>query len=148
MNAAKEQSHSTERLQDHSKARPSDGADRALDSDSSFDRPLNLTEAAKLAPGRPSTNCMWRWCRKGVLARSGDRVRLQHIRMGGKLYTTSQWVQEFGRRLAEADARYFDRAAPERVSEPPTCHPRQERQPLRKTVDLEAIERELAEAGI
>jgi hypothetical protein len=41
------------------------------------------------------------------LARSGDRVRLQHVRIGGKLYTTIDWVVLFGQVLAEADASYF-----------------------------------------
>ena len=27
---------------------------------------MTLTQAAKLAPGRPSVNCIWRWCRKGA----------------------------------------------------------------------------------
>jgi len=40
---------------------------------------LTLMQAAKLAPGRPSGNCIWRWCRRGVLARSGERIRLEHI---------------------------------------------------------------------
>lgn len=73
---------------------------------------ITLTEAAKLAPGRPSTNCLWRWCRRGVLSRCGERVRLQHMRIGGKIFTTAAWVEEFGRRLAEADAAYFDLQQP------------------------------------
>ena len=68
---------------------------------------LTLTEAAKIAPGRPSTNCLWRWCRRGVLSRTGERVHLQHVRIGGKLFTTARWLEEFGDRLAEADASYF-----------------------------------------
>ena len=39
---------------------------------------ITLTEAAKITPGRPSTNCLWRWCRRGVLSRGGERVRLEH----------------------------------------------------------------------
>jgi len=69
---------------------------------------ITLTQAAKLAPGRPSINCLWRWARKGVLARSGRRVRLGHVRIGGKLFTTAAWVSQFGVALAEADVNYFD----------------------------------------
>ncbi len=69
---------------------------------------LSLTEVAKIAPGRPSTNCVWRWCRRGVLSRGGDRVRLRHVRIGGMIYTTAGWLAEFGQCLADADARYFD----------------------------------------
>ena len=72
------------------------------------DQHIRLGEAAKIAPGRPSTNCLWRWCRKGVLARSGERVRLQHIRIGGKIFTTAAWLEQFGRALAEADSAHFD----------------------------------------
>jgi hypothetical protein len=56
------------------------------------DQHIRLGEAAKIAPGRSSTHCLWRWCRKGVLARSGERVRLQHIRIGGKIFITPAWL--------------------------------------------------------
>jgi len=69
---------------------------------------LTLSQAARIAPGGPSPNCIWRWCRRGVIARSGDRVRLQHVRIGGKLFTTARWLDEFGQRLADADATYFE----------------------------------------
>lgn len=72
-----------------------------------LDAHLTLAQASRIAPGRPSTNCLWRWCRRGVLARNGERVRLEHIRAGGKIFTTAAWVDEFGRRLADADAEYF-----------------------------------------
>ena len=42
---------------------------------------ITLTEAAKVAPGRPSTSCLWRWCRKGVISRNGERVRLKHAQI-------------------------------------------------------------------
>ena len=41
---------------------------------------ITLSQAAKLAPGRPSSNCVWRWCREGVKAASGTRVRLGRLR--------------------------------------------------------------------
>ena len=69
---------------------------------------LTLSQAAKIAPGRPSANCVWRWCRRGVLARGGERIRLEHIRAGGKILTSPRWVEDFARRLAAADAAYFD----------------------------------------
>ena len=67
------------------------------------DEYITLSQAAKLAPGKPSPNCLWRWCRKGVLSRAKRRVHLRHIRIGGTIYTTAKWVRHFGRRLAEAD---------------------------------------------
>lgn len=77
------------------------------------DERLTLSQAARIAPGSPTPNCVWRWCRRGVLARAGGRVRLQHVRIGGKLFTTARWLDEFGQRLADADAAYFEIADPE-----------------------------------
>lgn len=74
---------------------------------------LTLSQAARLTPGRVSPNCVWRWCRRGVQARTGGRVRLRHVRQGGKLFTTRRWLDEFGERLALADAAYFDAARTE-----------------------------------
>ncbi len=71
-------------------------------------RLLTLSQAARVAPGSPTPNCIWRWCRRGVIARSGRRIRLEHVRVGGKLFTSAEWLESFGRRLAEADADYFD----------------------------------------
>ncbi|HKQ49704.1 MAG TPA: hypothetical protein VJZ71_16645 [Phycisphaerae bacterium] len=112
---------------------------------------ISLTEVAKIAPGRPSTNCVWRWCRRGVRGRDGERVRLQHVRIGGMIYTTRHWLDEFGRRLAEADARYFElcdaaanvqRAGQRRRPRPPT----QFEQDHRTAIDETEVE--LAKAGI
>ncbi len=114
------------------------------------DERLPLTEVAKLVPGRPSVNCIWRWCRRGVLARNGERIRLEHIRIGGKIFTTRAWLEEFGRRLASEDAKYFDlnqalAPADRRVStrgrpaSPVTDRRRRE---------IEDAERELDQAGL
>lgn len=72
---------------------------------------ISLSQAARLSPGRPSANCIWRWCRRGVLSRTGERVHLQHVRLGGKLLTRRAWVEDFGARLAAADAGYFAHAS-------------------------------------
>ena len=103
-----------------------------------------LTDVAKTIPGRPSTNCIWRWCRKGVLSRSGQRVRLQHVRIGGKLFTSGEWVTEFGRLLAEADTDYFsigDNPAPSIPA------PRSQTDNQREKA-YERAERELKEMGV
>ena len=106
---------------------------------------ITLGEAAKLAPGRPSTNCIWRWCRKGVLSRGGERVRLQHVRIGGKIFTVARWIHEFGQRLADADAKYFDLDEQVALSPPPRQRPRTDRQ---RQAAIERAERELKEAGV
>lgn len=92
------------------------GAARAAEAGgAAADGHLTLSEAARLAPGRPSANCVWRWCREGVKAASGTRVRLKHVRFGSRIYTTRAWLEAFGLALAEADAAHFDRADAERA---------------------------------
>lgn len=41
------------------------------------------------------------------MARTGSRIRLEHVRAGGKILTRSEWVHAFTRALAAADASYF-----------------------------------------
>lgn len=69
---------------------------------------IPLSAAAKAAPGRPSANAIWRWCRRGVRARGGVCVRLRHVRLGGRVFTSLAWLTEFGEQLAAADAEHFD----------------------------------------
>ena len=68
---------------------------------------ITLAQAAKLAPSRPSSNSVWRWCRKGIKARNGQREYLGHVRVGGRIYTTAADVHEFFKKLADADQEYF-----------------------------------------
>lgn len=75
------------------------------------DKFLTLGDAAKVAPGRPSTNTVWRWCRKGVRSRTGQRIRLRHVRAGGKIFTQAPWIEAFVHELAAADAAHFAREA-------------------------------------
>ncbi|MBN1437506.1 MAG: DUF1580 domain-containing protein [Sedimentisphaerales bacterium] len=73
---------------------------------------LTLAEAAQIAPGRPSANAVWRWCRQGVRARNGDNVRLRHIRAGRKIFTSQKWLDEFFVRQTIADLERWDRLIP------------------------------------
>jgi hypothetical protein len=57
---------------------------------------ISMTQAAKLAPGRPSATTVWRWAMRGVKLRSGDRLHMQSVRFGGKVFTTVAWLTEFG----------------------------------------------------
>lgn len=57
---------------------------------------LPLSGAAKLFPGQQpgkkvSIDTLWRWCMRGL--RNG--VRLKSVLIGGRRYTTKQWVMEF-----------------------------------------------------
>ena len=92
-----------------------------------FKNLLSLSQAAKVVPGRPSSNCLWRWCRRGVLSRSGERVYLRHVRVGGKVFTGKQWLDDFGQALAEADVAYFRRAKDDAYSPPQKPTPRRRR---------------------
>lgn len=64
---------------------------------------LTLADASKLCPGRPSTAALWRWARKGLLARNGTRHYLPHVRIGRQLYLSENGLAEFFSALAEAD---------------------------------------------
>ena len=114
---------------------------------------ITLAQAAKLAPGRPSSNCVWRWCREGVKAASGTRVRLKHVRFGSRIFTTRQWLNDFGLALAEADAAHFQRDEHTPATEQ-TAKPKRPSKRARRTSDDDArrrhleAERELEEAGL
>lgn len=109
---------------------------------------ITLSQASKLTPGRPSTNCLWRWCRKGVLSRGGTRIRLQHVRIGGKIFTTAAWVAAFGEALAEADAAYFD-LVDQQIERQPSPRTRQKQGAIqrREAAHKQAVD-ELEEAGL
>ena len=79
---------------------------------------LTLSQAARKLPGRPAAGTLWRWCRRGLKVRDGRHVRLRHVRIGGRLYTTLDWIEEFGRQLAEADIEARQVAHPNRLRVP------------------------------
>lgn len=68
---------------------------------------IPLNEAPEHVSGRPSISAIWRWCRRGVLARNGQRIRLEHRRIGGKIYTSAPWLEAFTKALTDADTAYF-----------------------------------------
>lgn len=105
---------------------------------------IDLSTAAKLLPNRPHTATLWRWCRVGVKARSGQRVRLEHVRYGGKIFTTAEALDRLGRDLAEADAAHFAEVG-EAQSIPSITSARTEAQRQR---EIAAAEKRLSAAGI
>lgn len=111
---------------------------------------LTLSQAAKIAPGRPSSNCLWRWCRRGVLSRSGERVYLHHARVGGKVYTSKQWLEDFGQALAEADAAYFRQNEDDAVPPPTSSRSKRRRQRFEqhRRDTVEQASQELKDAGL
>lgn len=97
---------------------------------------LTLAEAAQLTPRRPTAGTLWRWARRGVRARDGRSIRLRHVRVGGRVYTTEQWLHEFFEELAAAD-----------LANTRWQHPN--RTPLPSTLAAhDAADAELREAGL
>lgn len=75
---------------------------------------LTMAQAARLFEDPPHPTAVWRWCRKGVRGRNGQIVRLEHVRIGRKIFTTAEAITDFGRKLAEADVAANDTAEPGR----------------------------------
>jgi len=69
---------------------------------------IPLSEAAQLIPGRPHTSAVWRWCRNGILTRSGERIRLAHVRVGGRLFTSRSAIEQFVQATTASDCEYFE----------------------------------------
>ena len=103
---------------------------------------LTLGQAANRSPGRPSANAVWRWCRKGILSRSGKRIRLNHVRVGGRIFTDPESLDRFFVEVAEADAAHFDAA----IAQADHCS--RPISPSRRQREIERTERELQDAGI
>jgi hypothetical protein len=72
--------------------------------DLSTESPLSLNQAARLLPpgrrNRPvSFACLFRWVTQGAKAPSGDRVRLEALRLGGRWVTSREALQRFAEAL-------------------------------------------------
>jgi hypothetical protein len=65
---------------------------------------LSLRDAAKLIPparrGRPcSFQCILRWALEGAKAPSGERVKLEAVRLGSRWVTSREAIQRFAEAL-------------------------------------------------
>ncbi|MCW5769965.1 MAG: DUF1580 domain-containing protein [Phycisphaeraceae bacterium] len=118
---------------------------------------ITLSDASQRATGRPSTSAVWRWCRRGVLARDGTRIRLEHRRVGGKIFTSSEWLDAFTKALTDADTAYFaakqtaaEGAAPRAATFDAPKRPRRPRRPMTTgNPDRQRrVERDLREEGL
>jgi Protein of unknown function (DUF1580) len=72
--------------------------------DISSESTISLIQAAGLLPpgrrGRPvSLSCLLRWVLTGARGPSGERVRLEAVRLGGRWITSRQALQRFAERL-------------------------------------------------
>ncbi|MBI9017197.1 MAG: hypothetical protein JEZ07_08055 [Phycisphaerae bacterium] len=68
---------------------------------------MSITEATNCCPNKPHSSAVWRWCRKGIKSRSGQRVFLEHVRCGGKIFITEDALEQFFENLAQEDSLYF-----------------------------------------
>ena len=59
---------------------------------------LSLAKAARHERLHPGT--LWRWIRDGILDRAGSRIRLEHFRRGGRIYTSHEAIVRFYERLS------------------------------------------------
>jgi hypothetical protein len=102
---------------------------------------LTLNEIARLLPpsrrNRPvSFNCVLRWARRGLKSSStGEVVKLEVIKVGGRLLSSREALQRFGERLSPPSA--------DMPSSP--TDPRTRRQRERA---IERAERELDRLGV
>jgi hypothetical protein len=65
---------------------------------------LTLSDASRLLPpsrrGRPvSFSCLWRWALRGIKNHTGEVVKLEVIKVGGRLLTSREALQRFAERL-------------------------------------------------
>jgi hypothetical protein len=72
--------------------------------DLALETPISLTAAARSVPssrgGKPThISTLLRWILSGVKAPSGEVVRLEAIRLGGKWITSREALQRFAERL-------------------------------------------------
>lgn len=105
---------------------------------------LTLAEAARRIPSKPHASAVWRWCRKGVKARNGNRIYLDHQRFGGKLFTTEDAIQRFVEAVTCADREHFETEG--------TSVRQFQKRPRRRTekqrqLAIDAAEKRLREAG-
>lgn len=101
---------------------------------------LSLNQATKLLPagrlGRPvSLGCVLRWILDGTKTSSGERVRLEALRLGGRWVTSREALQRF----AEALTPSFDT---------PTAIPSTSRTPGRRQRASDHAAAELEKIGI
>lgn len=108
---------------------------------------LSCAEAARLCPGsiKPNPATIWRWARKGVRARNGKRVCLEHVRVGAKIYIPPEAIPAFFKAIADADSEHFQAVADAADVAPPAPKWHQNCRPKLRPADSAEI---LNRAGI
>jgi hypothetical protein len=103
---------------------------------------ITREQAVALVPYPVTANAVWRWMRRGVRARNGEIIRLDHVRYGGKLFTSREALERFAVALKEADDRHFERVPFAPVSDVPA------RSRKARTREIAAAAKRVREAGI
>lgn len=101
---------------------------------------ISLNAAAKITPEPVHPSAPWRWMRRGILGRNGQRVFLEGVRVGGKLMTSEPAMERFFAAVAEADAEHFrnDRSGSSTRMKPTESH---------RKVSVDRAKQEMEDAG-
>lgn len=67
---------------------------------------IGFAEAAKRLPEstkgkRVHISCLYRWANGGLIGRAGELVRLETVKVGGRVYTSVEALQRFFDRLSD-----------------------------------------------
>jgi hypothetical protein len=73
------------------------------------ERVLALNEICELLPrnpkgGKVSFSTIWRWSKNGVIGPGGERVKLETVKIGGRLLSSEQAIQRFAENLSPPEA--------------------------------------------
>lgn len=114
-------------------------------------RCLSLAETAAAAgriAGKPrlSIPTAWRWCRIGIKSRAGHRIKLDHIRIGGRVMVPAGALEVFFKAVADADSAHFDR--PAEPAPIPFVQPHGTRHAKRREHEIQAAETACRARGI
>ncbi len=79
---------------------------------------ITLAEAAQFYPIRIHMSGVWRHARRGIRARNGQIIRLEHARAGSRLITSREAIERFFAAVAAGDAEHFAPANIKTASSP------------------------------
>jgi hypothetical protein len=105
--------------------------------DVSIETTISLSQAARLLPpgrrGRPvSLSCVLRWVLDGATGPSGERVRLEALRVGARWVTSREALQRFAERLTP-------QIGDEAPAPAPRSQTRRRRESERAAADLKSL---------
>lgn len=66
---------------------------------------LTFAQAARLCPVEVAPHSVWRWARKGLTSRSGETMRLEHVRVGRRIFIPRDALGRFFEAVALSDTR-------------------------------------------